>query len=59
MTREEMYDAVAANDAEYDGLFFYGVRSTGIFCRPSCRSKKPLRENVCFFQKAARLHTVK
>lgn len=52
MTRDEMYEAVIHNDANYDGLFFYGVKSTGIFCRPSCQSKKPLRENVRFFQNA-------
>lgn len=45
-----MYQAVIRNDAAYDGVFFYGVKSTGIFCRPSCKSRKPLRENICFFQ---------
>lgn len=49
LTEQEMYDAVIRNDANYDGLFFYGVKSTGIFCRPSCPSKKPRRENVEFF----------
>lgn len=53
MTEAEMYEAVINNDENYDGLFFYGVRSTGIFCRPSCQSKKPLAENVCFFKTAA------
>ena len=52
MTEDEMYEAVITNDANYDGLFFYAVKSTGIFCRPSCRSKKPLRENVCYFSYA-------
>ena len=52
MTADEMYEAVINNDANYDGLFFYGVLSTRIFCRPSCPSKKPLRENVRFFQNA-------
>ncbi|MPM97368.1 Bifunctional transcriptional activator/DNA repair enzyme Ada [bioreactor metagenome] len=32
-----------------DGLFYYAVKSTGIFCRPSCKSKTPVRENVVFF----------
>ena len=36
------------NDA-FDGVFFFGVRTTGIFCRPSCSSKRPKRENVSFF----------
>ena len=52
MTEDEMYEAVINNDGNYDGLFFYAVKSTGIFCRPSCQSKKPLRENVCFFKSA-------
>lgn len=49
---EEMYEAVIRNDANYDGLFFYGVKTTGIFCRPSCQSKPPLRENILFFHDA-------
>lgn len=53
MTEDEMYEAVIANDENYDGLFFYAVKSTGIFCRPSCQSKTPLRENVRFFKNAA------
>ncbi len=47
-----MYEAVTQNDENYDGVFFYGVRSTGIFCRPSCPSRKPLRENTVFFANA-------
>ena len=49
MTQEEMWKAVSENDASYDGIFFYAVKSTGIYCRPSCKSKRPKRENVCFF----------
>lgn len=49
MTQEEMWKAVTENDASYDGIFFYAVKSTGIYCRPSCKSKIPRRENVCFF----------
>lgn len=52
MTKNEMYEALTNNDANYDGLFFYGVKSTGIFCRPSCRSKKPLPDNVEYFRTA-------
>lgn len=44
-----MWEAVAANDAQYDGAFYYAVKTTGIVCRPSCRSKVPNRENVVFF----------
>jgi len=45
-----MYAAFARGDASYDGVFLTGVRTTGIFCRPSCRAKKPRPENVSFFQ---------
>lgn len=41
--------AVVACDSCADGEFFYGVKTTGIFCRPSCNSKTPLRRNVRFF----------
>lgn len=36
-------------DANFDGLIFYGVRSTKIYCRPTCPSRKPNRDRVCFF----------
>ncbi len=52
MTEHEKWDAVVRADAEADGAFFYAVRSTGIFCRPSCRSRKPSPENVRFFDRA-------
>lgn len=44
--------AVAARDASADGQFFYAVRTTGVFCRPSCASRLPRRENVEFFADA-------
>lgn len=47
--RAEMERAFFASDASYDGVFVTGVRTTGIFCRPSCRARKPLVENVEFF----------
>jgi len=46
---ENYWDAVAARDRAMDGVFFYAVTSTGIYCRPSCPSKRPRRENVVFF----------
>lgn len=49
MTDSERWNAVITNDRSYDGKFFYGVKSTGIFCRPSCVSKLPKPENVVFF----------
>lgn len=51
-TAETMYDAFIARDSRYEGLFYTGVKSTGIFCRPTCRAKKPKRENVLFFATA-------
>jgi len=50
MTVEEKWKAVSNNDENYDGIFFYAVKSTGIFCRPSCKSKLPLRDNVSFYE---------
>lgn len=47
-----MYEALVARDASYDGIFFAGVRSTGIFCRPACPARKPMRRNVDFFPTA-------
>jgi AraC family transcriptional regulator of adaptative response/methylated-DNA-[protein]-cysteine methyltransferase len=41
--------AVQARDRKADGAFVYAVRSTGIYCRPSCPSRKPRREQVVFF----------
>lgn len=52
MTEQEMWSAVQRSDANYDGLFFYAVKSTGIFCRPSCRSRPPKPENVRYFASA-------
>lgn len=48
-TDEQRWQAVLARDARADGQFVTAVRSTGIFCRPSCPAKHPKRENVSFF----------
>jgi len=45
----EMRRAWTQRDGSYDGLFYFGVRTTGIFCRPSCTAKKPLARNVEYF----------
>src|SRR5688572_7825925 len=47
--RREMERAFLGSDATFDGIFFTGVRTTGIFCRPSCRARKPLPGNIEFF----------
>lgn len=44
-----MYRALVERDTTFDGAFFAGIRTTGIFCRPGCGAKKPLRKNVEFF----------
>jgi len=41
--------AVETKNSEFDGIFYFGVQTTGIFCRPSCSSKTAKRENVSFF----------
>jgi AraC family transcriptional regulator, regulatory protein of adaptative response / methylated-DNA-[protein]-cysteine methyltransferase len=46
------WQAVTARDSALDGAFVFAVSSTGIFCRPSCPSKRPRRENVSFFERA-------
>jgi len=46
---ERFWSAVTVKDRNYDGVFFFAVRTTGIFCRPSCSSRQPKRENVSFF----------
>lgn len=46
---ETMYRALLQRDSSFEGIFFVGVRTTGIFCRPTCSAKKPARENVDFF----------
>jgi AraC family transcriptional regulator of adaptative response / DNA-3-methyladenine glycosylase II len=51
------YNALKARDARFDGHFFTGVTSTGIYCRPVCRVKTPKRENCRFFRFAAQAET--
>ncbi|PYK17642.1 MAG: hypothetical protein DME55_09395, partial [Verrucomicrobia bacterium] len=46
---ETMYRALLNRDSSFEGIFFVGVRTTGIFCRPTCAAKKPAPENVDFF----------
>lgn len=49
---EIMYQAIVERDGEMEGLFLFAVKTTGIFCRPGCKSKAPNRENVEFFANA-------
>ena len=49
---EERWQAVKRRDPAFDGEFFFAVRTTGVFCRPSCASRPAKRENVSFFSTA-------
>ncbi len=53
MDDDQRYLAVRSGDARFDGVFFIGVISTGIYCRPSCPALTPKRENTRFFPSAA------
>jgi AraC family transcriptional regulator of adaptative response/methylated-DNA-[protein]-cysteine methyltransferase len=44
-----MYDALLRRDPSYDGIFIVGVKTTGIFCRPTCFARKPQPQNVEYF----------
>jgi AraC family transcriptional regulator of adaptative response/methylated-DNA-[protein]-cysteine methyltransferase len=48
--QESQWQAVLAKDSRFDGQFVFAVSSTGIYCRPSCGSRRPRREHVSFFQ---------
>ena len=50
--RQTMYNALLSKDSSFEGIFYVGVKTTGIFCRPSCTAKKPKLENVEFFDSA-------
>lgn len=48
----EMRNAFYRNDSTYDGIFYVAVKTTNIFCRPTCKVKKPLEKNIEFFTSA-------
>ncbi|RJP69376.1 MAG: methylated-DNA--[protein]-cysteine S-methyltransferase [Ignavibacteriales bacterium] len=58
MNDDIMYEALIKKDASFDGIFFAGIKTTGIFCRPTCTARKPKKENTIFFKtsKDAILH---
>ena len=47
-TAAEKWAAVVGRDATADGVFYYSVRTTGVYCRPSCAARLARRENVDF-----------
>src|SRR2546425_10045355 len=53
MDNPELWNAVLSRDSSRDGTFVFAVRSTGIYCRPSCPARRPRREQVAFFQRPA------
>ena len=46
---QTMYEALLKKDSEFEGIFFAGIKTTGIFCRPTCTARKPKKENVEYF----------
>ncbi|MFC9710671.1 bifunctional transcriptional activator/DNA repair enzyme AdaA [Paenibacillus sp. NPDC056933] len=50
--KEQYYHALVAKDSEYEGLFYVGVKTTGVFCRPTCPARKPKFENCEFYETA-------
>lgn len=52
LDRAACYAALLRRDADYDGVFYVGVKTTGIFCRPTCPARKPKLENCEFFPDA-------
>jgi AraC family transcriptional regulator of adaptative response/methylated-DNA-[protein]-cysteine methyltransferase len=54
---DDRWTALSTRDTTADGRFFYAVRTTGVYCRPSCASRQPCRENVDFFVTTAQAET--
>jgi AraC family transcriptional regulator of adaptative response/methylated-DNA-[protein]-cysteine methyltransferase len=53
INQEQCWQAVERHDGNFDGHFFFGVLTTGVYCRPSCPSRRPLPQNVRFYATAA------
>ncbi len=53
LNEEQCWEAVQARDSNQDGNFFYGVMTTGVYCRPSCPGRRALRKNVRFYAASA------
>jgi AraC family transcriptional regulator of adaptative response / DNA-3-methyladenine glycosylase II len=54
---ERCYRVLSSRDARFDGVFYIGVRTTGVYCRPSCPARTPKPENVSFYATAAAAHS--
>ncbi|MGV6801554.1 MAG: bifunctional DNA-binding transcriptional regulator/O6-methylguanine-DNA methyltransferase Ada [bacterium] len=57
LTEQEMYQAVCQRDPYYDGQFVCAVKTTGIYCRPSCPARTPKQKNILFFSSTATAKT--
>src|SRR5690349_18764204 len=53
MDQDHCYEAIKARDARFDGVFFVGVSTTGIYCRPVCTVRTPGRDRCTFYANAA------
>ncbi len=53
LTADQCYRAIKARDARFDGRFFIAVKTTGVYCRPVCPARTPLRKNVDFYSCAS------
>ena len=51
-TDDERWEAVTRRDGRADGVFVLAVKTTGIYCHPSCRARTPNRVNACYFETA-------
>jgi methylated-DNA-[protein]-cysteine S-methyltransferase len=49
LSDNEKYNFIGSKNIKYDGVFFTAVKTTGIYCKPSCSARKPNRENVIFY----------
>ncbi|MXQ52459.1 bifunctional transcriptional activator/DNA repair enzyme AdaA [Shimazuella alba] len=47
---QSVYDTILQRDTKYDGIYYTGIKTTGIVCRPSCKSRTPKRENVQLYK---------
>ncbi len=52
--RDALYRALLNKDSSFEGIFIVGVKTTGIFCRPTCTARKPKKENIEFFLQSGR-----
>lgn len=50
--QQEYYQALLEKKSEYEGVFYVGVKTTGVFCRPTCPARKPKMENCEFYETA-------